>query len=215
MTRERNRKFPAAFVWGASLPPFRSAPHFLHSRYNLGHVFRVYPGREFLYDIQSIDLLALRTGLPDLFLCILLVHDLGLLQGVLDISTSLLLIDSPENEVHLLQSPSLGFLEENEDETTHGETEDTKHEEGPPSNLVNGPRSDLGDDEVEQPLSSCSKSNTVSTKTSWEDLKVCISGMNQAIWDWRSHLAQVHPRGWSPRCGISNDIEVNHGHHGD
>lgn len=102
--------------------------------------------------------------------CMLFMHNLSLLQGVFDISASLLLINSTENEIHLLQGPALGLFEEYDDEDTHGKAEDAKHEEGLPANLIDSARGNLSDNEVEQPLCSGSETNTVGAKTGWENL---------------------------------------------
>lgn len=101
----------------------------------------------------------------------LFMGDLRLLESVFNISTPLLLVNSPENEIHLFQGPAFGFLEEDHHENAHGSAENAKHEEGPPPNLVYVMRSDLGDDKVEQPLCGCSKANTIGAKTSGEYLK--------------------------------------------
>lgn len=111
--------------------------------------------------------------------CMLLMHNLSLLQGVFDISTSLLLINSTENEVHLFQGPALGLFEEHDDEDTHGKAEDAKHEEGFPANLIDSARGNLGDDEVEQPLCGGSETDTVGAKTSWEDLSEQTMSVNR------------------------------------
>lgn len=102
--------------------------------------------------------------------CILFMHNLSLLQGVFDISESLLLINSTENEVHLLQGPALCLFEEYDDEDTHGKAEDAKHEEGFPAYLIDSAGGNLSDDEVEQPLRGGSEPDTVGAQTSWENL---------------------------------------------
>lgn len=102
------------------------------------------------------------------------MHNLSLLQSVLDISTSLLLINSAEDEIHLLEGAALGLFEEYNHKDAHGKTEDTEHEEGSPADLVDGARSDLGNDEVEQPLGGCTEADTIGTETSWEDLETML-----------------------------------------
>lgn len=104
--------------------------------------------------------------------CMLFMHNLSLLQGVFHISTSLLLINSTENEIHLLQGSAFGLFEEYDDEDTHGKAEDAKHEESLPANLIDSTRGNLSDDEVEQPLCGGTETDTVGAKTSWEDLPV-------------------------------------------
>jgi hypothetical protein len=99
------------------------------------------------------------------------MQNLSLVQGVLDIGTSLLLIDSTEDEIHLLEGAALGLFEENDHKDAHGEAEDAEHEESSPANLVDGARGDFGDDEVEQPLGGCTEADTIGTETSWEDLE--------------------------------------------
>jgi hypothetical protein len=99
------------------------------------------------------------------------MHHMGLLQGVLDVGASLLLVNGAEDEIHLFQGPALGFFEEDNNEHTHGKAKNAKHKECSPADLVDSPRSDLGDDKVEKPLCGCSKADTVRTKTGWEDLK--------------------------------------------
>lgn len=103
-------------------------------------------------------------------LFMLFMHNLSLLQGVLHISTSLQLIDSTENEIHILQGPALSLFEEYDDKDTHGKAEDAKHEESLPANLIDSTRGDLSDDKVEQPLRGGTETDTVRAKTSWEDL---------------------------------------------
>lgn len=98
------------------------------------------------------------------------MHDLSFMQCVFHISASLLLIDSTENEIHLLQGPALSFFEEYNDESSHGKAEDSKHEESLPANLVDSARGNFSDDEVEHPLRGGTKTDTVGAKTSWEDL---------------------------------------------
>lgn len=100
------------------------------------------------------------------------MHNLSLLQGVFHISASLLLINSTENEIHLLQGSALGLFEEYDDEDTHGKAEDGKHEESLPANLIDSTRGNLSDDKIEQPLCGGTETNTVGAKTSWEDLSV-------------------------------------------
>jgi hypothetical protein len=99
------------------------------------------------------------------------MHHLSLLQGVLNVSTSLLLINGTEDEIHLFQGPALGFLKEDQYEHTHGKAEDAKHEECSPADLVDCTGSNFGDNKVEKPLCGCSEANTVSTKAGWEDLR--------------------------------------------
>lgn len=99
------------------------------------------------------------------------MHRFILLQGALHVSASLFLINGSENKIHLFQGPALGFLQEYNDKHTHGQTEDAKHEECPPANCINGPGSDLCNDEIKEPLSACSEADTIRTKTGREDLK--------------------------------------------
>lgn len=86
---------------------------------------------------------------------------LVLVQGVLHIRPALFLSNATEDQVHFLQSPALGFLHEDGHKYTHGSAEDTEHDEGLPANAVDGTGGDLGDDEVEQPLSGSAKTDTV------------------------------------------------------
>jgi hypothetical protein len=81
-------------------------------------------------------------------LSMLFMHDLGFMQCVFHISSSLLFINSTKNEIHLLQGPALSFFEEYNDEGSHGKAEDSKHEESLPANLVDSARGNLSDDEV-------------------------------------------------------------------
>jgi hypothetical protein len=106
------------------------------------------------------------------------MHNLSLLQSVFDISTSLLLINGTEDEIHLLEGAALGLFEEYNHKDAHGETEDAEHEESSPANLVDGARSHLGNDEVEQPLGGCTEADTIGTETSWEDLETMLVECN-------------------------------------
>lgn len=87
--------------------------------------------------------------------------NLVLVQSVLNIRTTLFLSDRTEDQVHLFQGPALGFLHEESDEDPIGSAEDTEHDEGLPANAVDGTRSNLGNDKVEQPLGGGSKTDTV------------------------------------------------------
>ena len=137
-------------------------------------------------------------------LSMLFMHDLSFMQCVFHISASLLLINSTENKIHLLQGPALGFFEEYNDEGSHGKAEDSKHEESLPAYLVDSTRGNLSDDEVEQPLRGGTKTDTVGAKTSWENLSEprllvkCYEKGN--ILERIAHLAKIHPRDWSPGC---------------
>lgn len=95
-----------------------------------------------------------------------------LLQGRLHVGLSLYLIDSTEDKVHLLQGLSLGLLEEESNECTHSSTEATEHDEGPPADRVDGTWGDLSDDEIEKPLSRSSKTDTIRSETSGENLNM-------------------------------------------
>ena len=84
-----------------------------------------------------------------------------LVQSVLHIGTTLFLSNGTKDEVHLFQGPALGFFHENNDKDSISSAEDAEHDEGLPANAVDSTGSDLGDDEVEQPLSSSSETDTV------------------------------------------------------
>lgn len=84
-----------------------------------------------------------------LLLHMLSVSSLLLPKRVLDIRPSLLLVNSTENKIHLLQGPALSLSNKDSHEDSHGGTEHTEHEEGSPPDLVNGVGCDLCDDKVE------------------------------------------------------------------
>lgn len=120
-----------------------------------------------------------------------------LLQHALNILSSPSRINSAEQDIHILKTASLGLLDEEEGEDTHGQTENTKHQERPPSDVVDGSWCDLGDNEVEEPLCRCGQTNTVGSETGGED------------------LGNVDPWNRTPRGGVSDNEEVNHSNHCD
>ena len=101
-------------------------------------------------------------------LCML---ELGLVQSVLHIRTTLLLSNGTKDQIHFLQGPALGFLNEEGDKDSISSAEDAEHDEGLPANAMDGARGDLGNNEVEQPLSGSSETDTVRAKASRENLK--------------------------------------------
>lgn len=86
---------------------------------------------------------------------------LVLVQSVLHIRTTLFLSNGTEDQIHVLQGPALGFFHEESDKDSIGSAEDAEHDEGLPANAVDGTRSNFSNDEVEQPLSGSSETDTV------------------------------------------------------
>lgn len=122
---------------------------------------------------RAIYFIRTRTDLAQLDLVLLMANTLGLLIYVLDVggaalvhsmfhrSTAVRLVDSAEEDVHVLETAALGLLGENDDEDTHGNAEDTKHEESPPANVVDSFGGDFGDDETPEPLGCGCQADTV------------------------------------------------------
>jgi hypothetical protein len=110
---------------------------------------------------------------------ILVMRHSSLLQDLLDIGTTLSLVDGPEQDVHVLQTAALRFLDEEQHEHSHGQAEDAKHEKGSPSDVVDRAGGDFRDDEVEEPLRSRSGADTVRSEAGRKDLDDCF------------HLAQM------------------------
>lgn len=75
-----------------------------------------------------------------------------------------------KHHVHVLKAPSFCFLEEKEDEDTHGQTEDSKHKERPPADAVHRIRGNFGNHEVKQPLSRRSETDTIRAQPGRENL---------------------------------------------
>lgn len=93
------------------------------------------------------------------------------MKNVFHVSSALLLGNLAKQDVHVLQRAALGLFEEEEHKGAHGHTEDAKHDEGLPADVVDSRRRDFGNDKVEQPLRGGSKSDTVLAKTGREDLE--------------------------------------------
>lgn len=120
-----------------------------------------------------VDFIHTRTDLAQLDLVLLMANTLGFLIHVLDVrgaalvhgmfhrSTAVGLIDSTEENVHILKTAALGLLGEDNDEDTHGNAEDTKHEECAPADVVDGFGGDFSDDETPEPLGCGCQTDTV------------------------------------------------------
>lgn len=104
----------------------------------------------------------------------------SLVHHSIDISSALLLVDGPEDDVHVLQTTTLGLLDEEEHPYTHSEAKATKHDESLPADVRYSVWCDLRNDEVKQPLSSSTHTHTIGSQTCRED------------------LGEVHPWNWTP-----------------
>ena len=104
--------------------------------------------------------LRLRSVLIELDLVSLV---LSVAHRALDILLSLLWRRTPKQHVDLFERHLLGLWDEEEDEDSVRKTEDAKHDEGFPPDVVDGFRRDFRDDEVEEPLCGCGEADTVST----------------------------------------------------
>lgn len=85
----------------------------------------------------------------------------ALVQSGLHVGLSHFLIHGTKHKVHLFQSLSFSFLKEDSDEDTHASAEASEHDECLPANRVDGTRSNLSDNEVEQPLGGSSKTHAI------------------------------------------------------
>lgn len=97
-------------------------------------------------------------------------RDMRLVQHLFHIRRSLRLIHTSEQDIHILQTSSLCFLDEKSHEDAHGAAEDSEHEECAPTDVIDGVGGDFGDDEVEKPLRCGGESDAVCAETGWEDL---------------------------------------------
>jgi len=95
---------------------------------------------EHLLLLDTINVLSMRIGF------------IFLRNSQLNILSSLLGCNSSKQNVHLFQTAPGRVLEENQDESSHGGTEASEHDEGAPADAVDGCGCDFRDDKVEQPL---------------------------------------------------------------
>jgi hypothetical protein len=73
-------------------------------------------------------------------------------NGQLNIFSPLLRCNSPKQNIHLFQTATSRILKEDQDESSHGGTEASEHNECAPANAVDGCRCNFCDDKVEEPL---------------------------------------------------------------
>jgi len=117
------------------------------------------------------------------------------MKHTLHISSTHISIHSPEKDLHILESPAFGLLDEEVDKDKVGSAEDAKHEEDAPANVVDGAGCHVGDGEIEEPLGGGCHTHTVGSETRWED------------------LGDVDPGYGAPGCGVADHIEVDHDYH--
>jgi hypothetical protein len=65
-----------------------------------------------------------------------LPHDNALMEHPLDVHGSLIRVDSAKENIHILKTPSLRLLDEEENPNTHANAENPKHEECTPFDVV-------------------------------------------------------------------------------
>lgn len=103
------------------------------------------------------------------------LRNMRLVKHLLHIRRSLRLIHTSKQDIHILQTATLGLLDEESHKYAHGETKDAKHEESAPADVVDGVGGDFGDDEVEEPLGCGGEADAVCAETGWEDLLFAVS----------------------------------------
>lgn len=127
---------------------------------------------------------------------LILLHKTLVHHG-LNISTALVLIDTAKQDIHFLQTLPRRLLNKEERPEPHTKGEAPEHNERLPSNIRYRTWRKLRNTEVKQPLRSSTQTDTVRAETGGEN------------------LGEVDPGDGTPRGGVADDEEVDHGDHGD
>jgi hypothetical protein len=139
--------------------PWRTYSYTVTELYLPGYMTCVHAQKQVSFNIKSYTSSYLRheLGLGNHPLITLVVVDTGLallhFDRFLDVFSPGLGIHNTEHDIDLFERQLLSLWNKDPDEDRHGQAEDGEHKECLPSDAVNSGRCNLGDDEVEEPLS--------------------------------------------------------------